>query len=607
MRIAEIDGEYSVGPGGYVPGSPIIYNSPYFFAKIGSPATKDFTLRPFYAWQELEVVQDPNNPMNFILQVKTNGRSGTLNADGSVSNPAMEMGRNQHVPVSAVVEMIQLGLNVLDPEQNSGSGMTSATYLFQFELKQANITEATLGASLLATDTTAHVTLPDSSTAYADNKFKDQGAYNDVIILMGNPPESDSNNPWTLLRVQPKTVTLPVDVGYDSSSGSWWKQTQDFYVQGPAGTAGSNTPYVACQSVTNNLQRDTTTIVLDAPTTPITVGTTATLTATVSHTAGVADPSGYVVFFVDGTQVGSGASVGTGGVATSGYTVPVGSHTVTAQYMGDQFYNSSVSSGQSLVVNRATPTVTIAVTPSSVTYGDSTAVTATLTAPSGAITTGLYRLYDGSTMLLQNTTGTFVANLKAGTRSITVQFDGNTDLASATSAATSVTVAKAALTLTALPAVKQYGDSNPALLWVLSGFVLGDTQSSSGLTGSPNISTTVDETTDIGSYTVSAAVGSLAFTNYTASVFVNSTISVQVAYLTLQADDQSRPQGQPNPPLTVTIAGLRNSDNLGVNASTSATAYSPKGVYSIIPSASDPDGKLHNYTVNYINGALTVS
>jgi uncharacterized delta-60 repeat protein len=85
------------------------------------------------------------------------------------------------------------------------------------------------------------------------------------------------------------------------------------------------------------------------------------------------------------------------------------------------------------------------------------------------------------------------------------------------------------------------------------------------------------------------------------------TITVQPAALTIQADDKSRSQGAPNPPLTATYVGLVAGDlpaslDTPVTLTTTATTNSPPGTYPIVASgASDAD-----YTITHLNGTLTV-
>jgi hypothetical protein len=77
--------------------------------------------------------------------------------------------------------------------------------------------------------------------------------------------------------------------------------------------------------------------------------------------------------------------------------------------------------------------------------------------------------------------------------------------------------------------------------------------------------------------------------------------------LVVTANNASRAYGATNPVFTGTITGLQNGDNITATYTTTATASSPVGAYSITPTLVDPSGKLNNYTVRSTNGTLTIS
>jgi hypothetical protein len=77
--------------------------------------------------------------------------------------------------------------------------------------------------------------------------------------------------------------------------------------------------------------------------------------------------------------------------------------------------------------------------------------------------------------------------------------------------------------------------------------------------------------------------------------------------LTLTANDQTRPVGSPNPPLTFTASGLVNNDTVGDAVvggfSTTANPASGLGTYPITGSFTSPVG----YTLSVVSGTLIVS
>ncbi len=92
------------------------------------------------------------------------------------------------------------------------------------------------------------------------------------------------------------------------------------------------------------------------------------------------------------------------------------------------------------------------------------------------------------------------------------------------------------------------------------------------------------------------------------TVQVQQTITVLPVPLSVKADNASRLYGTPNPDFTGAVTGLVNGDPITFSFTTTASAASPIGTYTIIPVFSDPQGRLPNYNpVTYVNGTLTVN
>src|SRR5207248_10176110 len=70
-----------------------------------------------------------------------------------------------------------------------------------------------------------------------------------------------------------------------------------------------------------------------------------------------------------------------------------------------------------------------------------------------------------------------------------------------------------------------------------------------------------------GNYTITVAQGSLTATNYSFS-FVNGTLTVGKAHLTVTADSQSRLYGDANPTLTSSVSGFKNGETLATSGVT---------------------------------------
>ena len=129
-----------------------------------------------------------------------------------------------------------------------------------------------------------------------------------------------------------------------------------------------------------------------------------------------------------------------------------------------------------------------------------------------------------------------------------------------------LTVTTAQLTVTVANATRVYGDPNPAFTVSFSGFINGDT--AAVVSGSPNC-TSADPTAAVGTYPIVCTQGTLAATNYV-FVFVNGTLTVTPAPLTVTAANATRLYGDANPAFTGTITGIKNGDN--ITATYTATA-----------------------------------
>jgi hypothetical protein len=88
-----------------------------------------------------------------------------------------------------------------------------------------------------------------------------------------------------------------------------------------------------------------------------------------------------------------------------------------------------------------------------------------------------------------------------------------------------VTVSPATLTVAATNLTKEFGSANPPLTYVVSGFVNGQTLSTSGVTGQAACATTATTTSPAGSYPITCSPGSLAAVNYDFT-FVSGTLTV---------------------------------------------------------------------------------
>jgi len=166
-----------------------------------------------------------------------------------------------------------------------------------------------------------------------------------------------------------------------------------------------------------------------------------------------------------------------------------------------------------------------------------------------------------------------------------------------------LTVSPAPLTITANNQSKLYGAALPVLTVAYSGFVNGDTAAS--LTTPPSVTTTATASSPAGAYSITAS--GAVDPNYATS-YVNGTLTVSPAPLTITANNQSKLYGAALPALTAAYSGFVNGDTAtslttSPKLTTTATANSPAGTYSITASGAVDS----NYAISYVNGTLTVS
>jgi len=173
----------------------------------------------------------------------------------------------------------------------------------------------------------------------------------------------------------------------------------------------------------------------------------------------------------------------------------------------------------------------------------------------------------------------------------------------------SVEIGKAHLSVTANNKTKVYGTTNPPLTATIAGFVDGQTLATSGVTGQPLL-TLVGDGVHAGNYVISVALGSLTAPNYDfpAAMFVNGTLEVTPAGLTIRADNKTKLYGAVLPALTASFSGFVNGDTPASLTSqptiaTTATVASHVGNYPISTSGAAST----DYTIEYLPGTLSVT
>jgi len=150
-------------------------------------------------------------------------------------------------------------------------------------------------------------------------------------------------------------------------------------------------------SNTFTVNQASTSTTLTSSANPSVFGQSVTFTATVtdSSSGSTGTPTGTVTFKDGTTTLGTGTLNGSGVATFSTSSLSVASHSITAVYGGDTNFTGSASSILSQVVSQATTTTAASASPNSITFGQSTTVTVTVSPQFGGTPSGTVSVSDG--------------------------------------------------------------------------------------------------------------------------------------------------------------------------------------------------------------------
>lgn len=176
-----------------------------------------------------------------------------------------------------------------------------------------------------------------------------------------------------------------------------------------------------------------------------------------------------------------------------------------------------------------------------------------------------------------------------------------------------VVIRKSPLTVTANNQTRTYGSANPTLTYTITGFINGETLETSGVTGTPNVTTTATAFSPVlssGSYAITPSLGSLASSKYD-FVFVDGSLTVEKAVLTVQPEAVlNLPFGLPIPTLSASIDGVLAGDpntpayTGSPSLSTNASILSLPGLYTITSAVGSLSS--NNYRFDFKTAGLTI-
>ena len=272
-------------------------------------------------------------------------------------------------------------------------------------------------------------------------------------------------------------------------------------------------------------------------------------------------------------------------------TSPVGTYDSSCSGASDPNYTITYVDG-SVTVSPASLSITAS--SSTMTYGDAVpSVTASIS--------GLQNGEDASVLgagLSCSTTATSTSPVGSYPTTCSGAVDSNYTISYTGG---TVTVTAAPVTVSASSGSFTYGGTPPTITPTVTGLQNGESVS---VLGPLTCSTTATSTSPVGSYPSSCSGATDA--NYAVN-YVNNTVQVVAAPLTVSASSGTMSYGGTPPTITPTYAGFVNGDNAGSlntppTCSTTATSNSPVGTYpSSCSGGSDPD-----YTLSYVNGVVVV-
>lgn len=182
---------------------------------------------------------------------------------------------------------------------------------------------------------------------------------------------SDNGGPFTAWQASATATSA-------SFTASAAGHTYGFYSIATDGAGNTEAAKSAAEATTEFLGVSTATA-LTSSSAQINVGSSVTLSASVTPASGTAAPTGTATFMLAGAVLGSG-SLNASGVATYTTTaLPVGTDAITAVYSGDANFASSTSSAVSVTVVQPQPDFTLATSPATITVVAGTSGSSTLT------------------------------------------------------------------------------------------------------------------------------------------------------------------------------------------------------------------------------------
>ncbi|MGH7175592.1 MAG: MBG domain-containing protein, partial [Minisyncoccia bacterium] len=412
--------------------------------------------------------------------------------------------------------------NVLAVDGAGNTGLP-ATYTWTIDTTAPVLTFTAPVGDTTQSSTSVNVTWTESDTGSGLNAVT-----RSIQRLAGVPIAGSCSGTSFLNDGTATSAASPrLDTGLSNNTCYEWTGSISDNAGNPSVVATSGTVLISSGDTTTSLA-------LTSGTNPSTYGDSLTFTATVTSGGGNPSGVGSVTFYDGGVAFGSCTTVVLSGNTASCTlsSLAAGDHNLTASYSGSlPTFNPSTSAILGQHVNKRALDVTA--TDQSKTYGN----LFTFTGSEFSLGAGQLVVANGDsvTSVTLTSAGTPVsatvvpgspyaitpsAALGSGLANYDIQYHN---------APTGLTVNRAVLTVTADNKIKFLHAANPVFTATISGFVLGQTLATSGVTGSPICNSTATTASPIGSYPITCTIGTLSSANYTFA-FVGGTLTIDYVF-----------------------------------------------------------------------------
>ena len=326
-------------------------------------------------------------------------------------------------------------------------------------------------------------------------------------------------------------------------------------------------------------------------------------------------PAQTLTYSLVGAPSGAAIDSATGVVTWTPTAAQIGSASFTVQVTDNGTPNLSATTGVNVTVTAASTTTIVTSSALTSTYGQSVTFTASVSGGDHGGSVGF--LADNSpiggcaAVALGGPNGNqascATSTLGAGTHTVTARYSGDPASGASENTLTGQIVNKAVLTVTASNGSMTYGGTPPTITATITGFVNGE--GPAVLTAQPVCIANASATTPAGVHANTTSCSGAAAANYTFS-YVNGTLTVGQAVLTVTASNATMTYGGTPPTITATITGFVNGEGPAVLTAqpvctANATATTPAGTYPNTTSCSG--GAAANYSFTFVKGTLTVN